>query len=247
MRTLVMPVDKSPRKIREMFDLISPRYDFLNHLLSLNIDVLWRRRAAELCWPALKGGEATPSGPKRVLDVCSGTGDLALELRRRWNCDVTATDFAYQMLRRARTKGKRDEGVRFQQADTTRLPFRDGAFDACAVAFGLRNVADTDAGIREMARVVRPGGRVVILDFATPPPGLLRRGYRFYFSHILPAIGELIAPARRGAYRYLPESVESWPEPEMLSRSLEKAGLVDARFERLSFGIAAVHVGTRPG
>jgi demethylmenaquinone methyltransferase/2-methoxy-6-polyprenyl-1,4-benzoquinol methylase len=230
-----MPVDKSPRKIREMFDLISPRYDFLNHLLSLNIDVLWRRRAAELCGPE----------PKSVLDVCSGTGDLALELRRRWNCEVTATDFAYQMIRRARTKGRRDEGVRFQQADTTRLPFRDGAFDACAVAFGLRNVADTDAGIREMARVVRPGGRVVILDFATPPPGLLRSGYRFYFSHILPAIGELIAPARRGAYRYLPDSVESWPEPEKLTRALEKAGLVDARFERLSFGIAAVHVGTR--
>jgi len=237
METSLMPVDKSPRRIREMFDLISPRYDFLNHLLSLNVDVLWRRRAAERCGP----------DPKRVLDVCTGTGDLALEVRRRWNCDVTASDFAFQMIRRARVKGRGDTGVRFQQADTTRLPFRDGAFDACAVAFGLRNVSDTDAGIREMARVVKPGGRVVILEFATPPSGLLRSGYRFYFSRVLPAIGELIAPARRGAYRYLPESVESWPEPELLSRALERAGLSDVGYDRLTFGIAAVHYGTRPG
>lgn len=230
-----MPVDKSPRRIREMFDLISPRYDFLNHLLSLNIDVRWRRRAAEKCGP----------DPKRVLDVCSGTGDLALELRRRWNCDVTATDFAFRMIKRARVKGRRSAGVRFQQADTTRLPFRDDAFDACAVAFGLRNVADMDAGIREMARVVRPGGRVVILEFATPPSRWLRRGYRFYFSRVLPAIGELIAPARRGAYHYLPESVESWPAPDALVRSLERAGLADAGYERLTFGIAAIHFGTK--
>ncbi len=231
-----MPVDKSPRRIREMFDLISPRYDFLNHLLSLNIDVRWRRRAAERCGP----------DPKRVLDVCSGTGDLALELRRRWRCDVTATDFAFQMLRRARVKGRRDARLRFQQADTTRLPFRDGAFDACAVAFGLRNVADLGAGIREMARVVRPGGRVVILDFATPPSPLLRGGYRFYFSRVLPAIGELIAPARRGAYRYLPDSVAAWPDPDELSRALEGAGLADVEYERLTCGIAAVHYGVRP-
>lgn len=231
-----MAVDKSPRRIREMFDLISPRYDFLNHLLSLNIDIRWRRRAAERCGP----------DPKRVLDVCSGTGDLALELRRRWACEVTATDFAFQMLRRARAKGRRDAGVHFQQADTTRLPFRDATFDACAVAFGLRNVADTDAGIREMVRVVKPGGRVVILEFATPPSRLLRRGYRFYFSRILPAIGELIAPARRGAYRYLPDSVATWPEPDELTRALERAGLANAGYERLTCGIAAIHFGTRP-
>jgi demethylmenaquinone methyltransferase/2-methoxy-6-polyprenyl-1,4-benzoquinol methylase len=219
-----------------MFDLISPRYDFLNHLLSLNIDVRWRRKAAEKCGP----------DPKRVLDVCSGTGDLALELRRRWNCDVTATDFAFEMLRRARGKGKKDADLRFQQADTTRLPFRDATFDACTVAFGLRNVADTEAGIREMTRVVKPGGRVVILDFTTPPSGLLRAGYRLYFSRILPAIGELIAPARRGAYRYLPDSVESWPAPGRLVEMLSQAGLTEAGYERLTFGIAAVHFGIRP-
>jgi demethylmenaquinone methyltransferase/2-methoxy-6-polyprenyl-1,4-benzoquinol methylase len=236
METLAMPVDKSPRRIREMFDSISPRYDFLNHLLSLNIDTWWRRRAAELCGPA----------PSTVLDVCSGTGDLALELRRRWKCEVTATDFAYGMISRARDKGRGDRGVQFQQADTTRLPFRSDAFDACAVAFGLRNVADTDAGLREMARVVKPGGRVVVLDFTTPPSRLLRSGYRFYFTRILPAIGELIAPARRGAYRYLPESVETWPRPDDLARAFERAGLVDAGYERLSFGIAAVHFGIKP-
>lgn len=236
METSLIPVDKSPGRIREMFDLISPRYDFLNHLLSLNIDVLWRRRAAERCGPA----------PRTILDVCSGTGDLALELRRRWNCEVTATDFAFRMLSRAQAKGRQDGGLRFQQADATRLPFRDGAFDACTVAFGLRNVADTDAGLREMARVVKPGGRVVILEFATPPPGLFRRGYRFYFTRVLPAIGELIAPARRGAYRYLPASVESWPEPDELARALERAGLSGVGYERLTFGIAAVHYGVKP-
>jgi len=230
-------VDKSPRRIREMFDLISPRYDFLNHLLSLNTDVAWRRRAAERCGP----------NPARVLDVCSGTGDLALELRRRWNCDVVGTDFAFRMLSRARIKGGRTAGVRFQQADTMRLPFRDATFDACAVAFGLRNVADMNAGIREMARVVRPGGRVVILEFATPPSRLLRRGYLFYFTRVLPAIGELIAPARRGAYRYLPDSVAAWPGPEELKAALERAGLVDAGYERLTCGVAAIHYGTRPG
>jgi demethylmenaquinone methyltransferase/2-methoxy-6-polyprenyl-1,4-benzoquinol methylase len=231
-----MAVDKSPRRIRDMFDSISPRYDFLNHLLSLNIDVLWRRRAAEQCGPY----------PKQVLDVCSGTGDLAFELRRRWNCDVTATDFAFGMISRARAKGKGARGVQYQQADTTRLPFRTGTFDACTVAFGLRNVADTDAGLREMARVVKPGGRVVVLDFATPPSRLLQGGYRFYFTRILPTIGELLAPARRGAYRYLPESVATWPEPDQLARTMERAGLVDAGFERLSFGIAAVHFGNKP-
>jgi len=230
-------VDKSPRRIREMFDLISPRYDFLNHLLSLNTDVAWRRRAAEKCGP----------NPKRVLDVCSGTGDLALELRRRWGCDVVGTDFAFRMLSRARAKGVGTPGLRFQQADTLHLPFRDATFDACAVAFGLRNVADMNAGIREMARVVRPGGRVVILEFATPPSRFLRRGYLFYFTRVLPAIGELIAPARRGAYRYLPDSVAAWPEPEELKAALERAGLVDAGYERLTCGVAAIHYGTRPG
>lgn len=229
-------VDKSPRRIREMFDLISPRYDFLNHLLSLNTDALWRRRAAERCGP----------DPKRVLDVCSGTGDLALELRRRWGCEVVGTDFAFRMLSRARIKGGRTPGLRFQQADTLHLPFRDGTFDACTVAFGLRNVADMNAGIREMVRVVKPGGRVVILEFATPPSRFLRRGYLFYFTRVLPAIGELIAPARRGAYRYLPDSVAAWPGPEELTSALERAGLVEAGFERLTCGVAAVHFGTRP-
>jgi demethylmenaquinone methyltransferase/2-methoxy-6-polyprenyl-1,4-benzoquinol methylase len=228
-------LDKSPRRIREMFDSISPRYDFLNHLLSLNTDVLWRRRAAERCGPE----------PRRVLDVCSGTGDLALELRRRWGCDVVAADFAFQMIRRARAKGRGLPGLRFQQADTLRLPFRNATFDACAVAFGIRNVADMAAGIREMARVVKPGGRVVVLEFTLPPGRLVRRGYLFYFTRILPLVGELIAPTRGGAYRYLPKSVTAWPNPGELQAVMERSGLEKVQVDLLTFGIAAIHVGTK--
>ena len=235
MKSASRAVDKSPRRIREMFDSISPRYDFLNHLLSLNTDVLWRRAAAEKCGP----------DPRRVLDVCAGTGDLAFELRRRWGCEVVATDFAFQMLRRARAKARRVPGVRFHQADTLRLPFRDGTFDACAVAFGIRNVSDMAAGIREMARVVKPGGRVVILEFTLPPGRLARRGYLFYFTRILPMVGELIAPTRGGAYRYLPKSVTAWPNPGELQSVMERSGLEKVRIDLLTLGIAAIHTGIR--
>ncbi len=233
-------VDKSPRKIREMFDQISPRYDFLNHLLSLNTDVAWRRRAAELVAPE-------GSRPARLLDVCSGTGDLAFELRRRWGCEVTGTDFALRMLELGSLKARRRKarGVAFSQADTMRLPFRDATFDGATVAFGIRNVADTRAGLREMARVVRPGGRVVILEFTTPPGKLIRSGYLFYFNRVLPLVGELIAPTRRGAYRYLPSSVTSWPTPEVLKAMMEDAGLERISIDLLTLGIAAIHTGIR--
>lgn len=235
-------VDKSPRHIREMFDQISPRYDFLNHLLSLNTDVAWRRRAAEAAAPA-------GSRPARLLDVCTGTGDLALELARRWRCDVVGSDFAGRMLEigTAKAARHRSRAVRFGQADTTRLPFRDASFDAATVAFGIRNVGDTAAGIREMARVVRPGGRVVILEFTVPPGRLIRRGYLLYFQRVLPMLGELIAPTRRGAYRYLPASVSEWPSPEALAGTMRAAGLIQVEFELLTLGVAAIHRGTVAG
>ncbi len=231
-------LDKSPARIRAMFDRISPRYDFLNHLLSLNADVLWRRRAA-----------ARLAGARRVLDVCSGTGDLALEIRRRCGAGVVGTDFSAAMLLLGRRKAARKgvgDGVRFQAADTLRLPFRDGAFDACTAAFGARNLQDPARGIAEMARVVRPGGLVVILEFTLPPNPVLRGAYRLYFDRVLPRVGRLVAGHGIDAYRYLPDSVGRWPRPEELAALMERAGLRGVSFELLFGGIAAIHAGRRP-
>jgi demethylmenaquinone methyltransferase/2-methoxy-6-polyprenyl-1,4-benzoquinol methylase len=229
--------DKAPARIRAMFDQISPRYDFLNHLLSLNTDVLWRRRAA-----------AALDRPLRVLDVCSGTGDMALELRRRWGARVVGSDFALRMLEIAQAKAARRDlarAVSFLQADTLRLPFRDGAFDAATVAFGIRNVVDAPRGLAEMARVVRPGGKVLVLEFTTPRNALLRRGYLAYFGHVLPRVGRMIARSEIDAYRYLPDSVARWPAPDELKAVLERSGLAEVAYELVFGGVAAIHVGTR--
>lgn len=244
-------VDKSPARIRAMFDQISPRYDFLNHLLSLNSDVLWRRRAAALldldraCPPKHDGQQVR----RRVLDVCSGTGDMAIEIHRRWGAEVVGSDFAHRMLEIGRLKAARKsiaDRVRFQQADTLRLPFQDGSFDASTVAFGIRNVVDTERGIREMTRVVRSGGRVAILEFTLPANLLLRKGYLAYFGNVLPWIGRMIARSEIDAYKYLPDSVARWPMPEELKAMMERAGLRDVRFELVLGGVAAIHTGVKP-
>jgi demethylmenaquinone methyltransferase/2-methoxy-6-polyprenyl-1,4-benzoquinol methylase len=230
-------VDKTPLRIRTMFDQISPRYDFLNHLLSLNSDVLWRRRAAALL-----------DGAKRVLDVCSGTGDMAMEIHRRWGAEVVGSDFAYRMLEIGRAKAERKSvaaRVRFQQADTLRLPYRDGVFDASTVAFGIRNVVDTERGIREMARVIRPGGRVVILEFTLPQNALLRQGYLAYFGNVLPRIGRMIARSEIDAYKYLPDSVARWPRPDELKAMMERAGLREVSYDLVFGGVAAIHTGVK--
>jgi demethylmenaquinone methyltransferase/2-methoxy-6-polyprenyl-1,4-benzoquinol methylase len=222
-----------------MFDQISPRYDFLNHLLSLNSDVLWRRRAAAKLGPA-----------RRVLDVCSGTGDMAFEVRRATGAEVVGSDFAFRMLEIARLKARRrslEARLRFEQADTMRLPFRDASFDASTVAFGIRNVADSARGIAEMTRVVRPGGQVVILEFTLPGNAVLRSGYLFYFGRILPKLGRMIARSEIDAYRYLPDSVSRWPRPDEVKAQMEVAGLRDVTYDLVFGGVAAIHVGTRSG
>lgn len=235
MSARTVTLDKSPRRIRAMFDDISPTYDLLNHLLSLNIDIAWRRRAAELC-----------VSPRRALDVCCGTGDLALELRRRWNATVVGSDFARRMIDIAAAKSRRVRApLDLLQGDTTRLPFADGSFDSASVAFGIRNVGDVAAGLREMARVVRPGGRVVILEFTLPAGRILRSAYLLYFTRILPLIGSLVSGTRTNAYGYLPESVRRWPSPEAFARLMESAGLREVRWELQTFGIAAIHWGLR--
>lgn len=234
-RVRPVPLDKAPASIRAMFDEISPRYDFLNHLLSLNTDVAWRRRAAEKL-----------RRPRRVLDVCCGTGDLSFEVRRRWRAEVVGVDFAERMVGLARRKAlRRSEPPAFVQGDALRLPFRDGAFDGATVAFGIRNVVRPERGLAEMARVLRPGGRLVICEFTLPANALLRTGYLLYFSRILPWVGRLVARAEVDAYRYLPDSVRQWYSPDRLSDVLRGCGLEEVEVEPLTFGVAAIHSATK--
>jgi demethylmenaquinone methyltransferase/2-methoxy-6-polyprenyl-1,4-benzoquinol methylase len=227
---------RSSAYVRGMFTAIAPRYDFLNHLLSLNVDRSWRRAAV-----ARLGWEAKPDGT--YLDLCAGTLDLAAELARRdgFRGRIVGADFVLPMLQRGRHKAERTVPV---AADALQLPFPAARFDGAIVGFGVRNLADLDAGLHEAARVLKPGARFVILEFATPRFAPLRTVYLFYFRHILPAIGRLVSK-HRDAYTYLPESVLAFPEPEALSQRLASAGFSRVGFERLTGGICAVHYGTR--
>ena len=219
-----------------MFTAIAPRYDFLNHLLSLNVDRSWRRAAV-----ARLGWEARPDGV--YLDLCAGTMDLAAELARQhgFRGRVIGADFAVPMLVRGRGKAARAVPV---GADALALPFPDARFDGALVGFGARNLADLDAGLEEAARVLKPGARLVILEFATPRFAPLRAAYLFYFRRILPAIGRWVSK-HRDAYTYLPESVLAFPDPDALARRFAAAGFSDVTFDLLTGGICAVHHGTR--
>jgi len=230
------PPPRSSAYVRGMFTAIAPRYDFLNHLLSLNVDRSWRRAAV-----ARLGWEAKPDGT--YLDLCAGTLDLAAELARRdgFHGRIVGADFVLPMLQRGRHKAKRTAPV---AADALRLPFPSARFDGAIVGFGVRNLADLDAGLHEAARVLKPGARFVILEFTTPRFAPLRTVYLFYFRHVLPAIGRLVSK-HRDAYTYLPESVLAFPEPEALSQRLATAGFSRVGFERLTGGICAIHYGTR--
>ncbi|HET9982302.1 MAG TPA: class I SAM-dependent methyltransferase [Longimicrobiales bacterium] len=234
---LPAPEEKSVA-VRRMFGAIAPRYDLLNHVLSLNIDRLWRRRAISML---LEGRE--PRG--RFLDACAGTFDLSLALARRRGFEglVIGSDFALPMLERGRRK-LAGTPVRPACADALRLPFGDGAFDGATVGFGVRNLADLDAGLRELGRVLKPGARLAILEFTTPARQPLRGLYMLYFLRILPLIGKLVSK-HGSAYAYLPASVLEFPSPEALAEKLRAAGFREVRWRRLSGGIAAVHVGTR--
>jgi demethylmenaquinone methyltransferase / 2-methoxy-6-polyprenyl-1,4-benzoquinol methylase len=219
-----------------MFTAIAPRYDFLNHLLSLNVDRRWRRAAvARLDWESRRDG--------RYLDLCAGTLDLAATLARApgFHGAVIGADFVVPMLVRGRGKAVRARPV---GADALQLPFSDATFDGAMVAFGIRNLADLDAGLREAARVLKPGARFVVLEFTTPRAAPLRALYLFYFRRVLPAIGRAVSK-HRDAYTYLPESVLDFPNPEALAARLGAAGFRDVRFQRLTGGICAVHHGTR--
>lgn len=222
--------------VRDMFTAIAPRYDLLNHLLSLNIDRRWRRRAIDsLAW------ERAPAGS--YLDLCAGTLDLAVELARRegFGGRVVGADFVPRMLRLGWGKSRRLEPV---CADGLALPFPDGSFEGLVIGFGLRNLADIDAGLGEMARVLKVGARVVILEFSTPRRWPIRPLYRFYFRHILPRIGRLVSK-HTSAYSYLPESVDDFPPAPQLAERMCQAGFAEVVFTALTFGIATLHVGVR--
>ncbi len=225
--------------VKQIFSEIAPRYDLLNHVLSLNIDRRWRRMAiAKLGVERDKGG--------LYLDLCAGTLDVAAELSRLpgFRGMVIGADFAEPMLKAGASKirGSRIAPV---TADAVQLPLASGQLAGAIVSFGIRNVAGLDASLRESFRVLAPGGRFVILEFSTPRISVLRALYRLYFHHVLPLIGRLIS-GHRTAYHYLPRSVANFPIEEQLAKKMENAGFAKVSWSSLSMGVAAIHVGERP-
>ena len=251
------------QRIKNLFSAIAGYYDFLNALLSLKRDKMWRRET-------VKASDVEPT--HKVLDVCTGTGELALAYSDKMGAEgfVIGSDFCFEMLvigdqkvkagrgeqKRGRLEDWKDGDpnlptfqssiARFLAADTLTLPFLDNTFDVVSVGFGIRNVSDLEIGIREMMRVAVPGGRVVILEFTQPTNLLFRGFYYFYFTKILPFVGNLISRNKDDAYGYLPRSVMKFPDCDALKAVMEQCGLTDVRFHRKTFGIVAIHVGQKP-
>lgn len=223
-----------------MFGEIAPRYDLLNHVLSLNIDRVWRHKTVQL---------VPPEGDAPVLDLCTGTGDLAFAYHKRaaGRVHVIGADFCREMLLIGEQKKLRrgvDGELTFVEADAQALPFPDNYFQIVSVAFGLRNVSDTDRGLAEMARVCRPGGRLAVLEFSKPRFPPLSTIYTAYFRYVLPRVGATISK-NRSAYTYLPQSVGEFPDGEALVQRMQEAGLRDVWFRRFTLGIATLYVGTK--
>src|SRR5580704_13831781 len=234
------------RQVRDMFSRIAPRYDLLNHLLSLRFDVMWRKRLARRFAPILARPES------RVLDVCCGTGDLALALANARvvsaasePAPLVGADFAQPMLARAREKaaGRNDRRrLEFVEADALSLPFADGAFDLVATAFGFRNLANYAAGLTEFRRILAPGGSLAILEFAEPRRALFRNLFSFYFHRVLPAVGAAVS-GNSQAYSYLPESVARFPAPRELAELMNQNRFAEVAFESWTAGIVTLHKG----
>ena len=226
-------------KIQQMFGNIAPRYDFLNRLLSFGIDRRWRKKAVRL----LKFREGS-----RILDVATGTGDVALEIAKSTpdSVRITGADFCREMVELGEAKVAASPyaaRIDFRVAPCEDLPFPDNTFDSITIAFGIRNVVDRKLGLAEMWRVLRPGGRLIILEFSTPRSHLFRRLYYFYFRRLLPVIGGLFS--RYNAYKYLPDSVLEFPSHEEFSRMIAKAGFRNIHIHELTFGIASIYAGEK--
>ncbi len=251
-------VDKSGDRIQKMFGEISGRYDFLNHFLSGGVDYYWRWRTVR---------KVRPQGDSPILDVCTGTGDLAIAYWKKagGRTAVVGTDFTPEMLEIARVKTAKmgisaeanssentgstaggKASLTFQQADTMELPLESDVYQIVSVAFGLRNVSDTVAGLKEMTRVCKPGGQVAVLEFSMPRNRLFGAVYRWYFRNVLPRIGQLLARNSEAAYKYLPQSVSEFPQDEELAGLMHEAGLSDITWTPLTFGIATLYVGRKP-
>ncbi len=228
------------RRVREMFAGIATRYDFLNHFLSANVDARWRRLVARRLQPGLEGAEV------RVLDVACGTGDLSLVLARETKARVVGTDFCRPMLDIAARKASQDaQPIPFVEGDALKLPFAGDSFDAVSIAFGLRNLSSVEGGLKELWRVLKPGGRAAILEFSRPVVPGFRALFQFYFTRVLPLIGGFVSGSR-GAYEYLPDSVSRFPDQKRLAQLMREAGFAEVEYQNLTGGIAALHLGTRP-
>jgi demethylmenaquinone methyltransferase/2-methoxy-6-polyprenyl-1,4-benzoquinol methylase len=239
---------EASKKVREMFTQIAPRYDLLNHLLSFELDRVWRARAAKHLGPILERPDAV------VLDLCCGTGDLAFALAHAGKARIVGADFAHSMLVRARAKTTDvpaadgfglSKRVSFFEADALCLPFADASFDLVTSAFGFRNLANYEAGLHEIHRVLKPGGTVAILEFAEPPDGFLGDLYRWYFTKILPRIGWLVS-GHQSAYTYLPKSVARFFRPPELAALLRSVGYKSVSFQEWTMRTVALHTGIRP-
>jgi demethylmenaquinone methyltransferase/2-methoxy-6-polyprenyl-1,4-benzoquinol methylase len=231
----------SARAVRQMFTSIAPRYDLLNHVLSFNIDRLWWRKTARIFKPIVSRPGA------RVLDLCCGTGDMAFALRRqagKSSAEILGADFSHAMLQRASRKSS-SSSLRWVEADALSLPFPDRHFDLVTSAFGFRNLANYDAGLMEIFRILRAGGEFGILDFGEPQ-GVVGSLYRIYFRNVLPAIGTMISGVR-GPYAYLPASVARFPAPGEMLRRMESIGFGELSWTPYTFGVAGLYRGKKQG
>jgi len=229
--------EDASRWVRDMFGRIAPRYDFLNHLLSFNIDRTWRARMVRRIAPVLEDPNA------RVVDLCCGTGDVMIAMGAKARALVYGSDFCHPMMTAARWKAvrKRVAPLLFE-ADGLALPLPDRSFDLITIAFGFRNFASYRRGLEEMVRVLRPGGAVAILEFAPPAKTLFGRMHTFYSRKVLPKLGGLISGDRE-AYEYLPQSVGQFPDPAELSEEMQRAGFSEVRYELMTGGSVALHIG----
>ncbi|MDD4373888.1 MAG: bifunctional demethylmenaquinone methyltransferase/2-methoxy-6-polyprenyl-1,4-benzoquinol methylase UbiE [Bacteroidales bacterium] len=223
-------------QVRLMFDNIARKYDFLNHFLSAGIDKGWRKKVVKLI---------IQQQPTHILDVATGTADLAIALAQKSKSPITGIDISNGMLEIGREKLKKlklDQQILLQQADSENIPFADQTFDAVMVAFGVRNFETLDKGIKEMFRVLKPGGMLAVLEFSKPRKFPVKQLYNFYFKYILPMLGRMISKDK-AAYTYLPESVGQFPDGKLFLNRMESCGFVKNSEKRLTFGIATIYTG----